>query len=167
MNVLTKVDLLGKESAYDIEFFAECANLGRLVQYLEQGSYGEDGGPAGSFDYADDPEYAKARANVKNSEFHRRHSGLMSSIVEVLEDFSLVNFRLLSVNDAALMGRLLAECDKCNGAVYKYSEEMEGVENVMFKAAVRGEGVGGRRREIDDVRERYIKPGGMEAHEGE
>ena len=124
VNVLTKVDLLSERSAYDIEFFAECEDLGRLVQYLEQGSYGDNGGPAHDFDYADDPDYLKARAKVKSSTFHQRHSGLMESIVEVLEDYSLVNFRLLSVNDAALMGRLLAECDKCNGAVYKYSEEV-------------------------------------------
>jgi hypothetical protein len=43
---------------------------------------------------------------------------------------------------------------------------MEGVENVMFKAAVKGEGVGGRKREIDDVRERYMGVGNPESEEG-
>ena len=126
VNVLTKVDLLRKSAAFDVEFFAECDDLERLVQYLEHNYIPSeemshlDSQAASLPSYADNPRYKSARAAVKNSYFHRRHARLMTSVASVIGDFGLLNFKLLSINDASLMGRLLAECDKCSGAAYAY-----------------------------------------------
>ncbi|GMH90142.1 hypothetical protein TL16_g11675, partial [Triparma laevis f. inornata] len=71
-----------------------------------------------SGEYADDEDFQKARQKVKDSIFYKRHKELTEGIVEVIEDYGLVNFKLLCVSDAALMGRVVAECDKVNGYVY-------------------------------------------------
>lgn len=143
VNVLTKVDLLrNQEAVFDIEFFASCDNLNPLLQYLEHGSVEESG------EYADDKDFQKARQKVKDSIFYKRHKELTEGLVEVIEDYGLVNFKLLCVSDAALMGRVVAECDKVNGYVYtreEYATDDNKV-NAMFKAAVKSDGFNGRQK---------------------
>ncbi|EED93911.1 predicted protein, partial [Thalassiosira pseudonana CCMP1335] len=68
--------------------------------------------------YLDDPEYQRAQQHTRSSTFHRKYHKLHHELCDVVEDFGLLSFLPLSIQDAESVGRVLARIDKCNGYVF-------------------------------------------------
>ncbi|KAL9937624.1 hypothetical protein V8E36_003169 [Tilletia maclaganii] len=95
INVLSKMDLLSQMSdgmAFNLDFYTEVQDLSYLIPLLSK--------------HAGSP----ARA--------ARFAKLNERIIELIEDFSLVGFETLAVEDRESMGRLIRVCDKATGYVY-------------------------------------------------
>jgi hypothetical protein len=90
VNVLSKIDLLGKFGKLDLnlDFYTEVQDLKYLEQYLSRDSF--------------------------SSQFQR----LNRALCELVEDFSLVAFQTLNIEDKESVLSLLRVIDKCNGYVY-------------------------------------------------
>ncbi|PWN52449.1 hypothetical protein IE53DRAFT_326640 [Violaceomyces palustris] len=102
INVLSKVDLLGDrassgELSFNLDFYTQVQDLSYLENLLQQ-----DGG----------------RRNPKFASLNR-------TICEIVEDYGLVQFETLSVEDKRSMFRLLQMLDKAVG--YVYEEEGDGL----------------------------------------
>jgi len=132
---------------FNLEFFTQCHDLHRLVDYLDSnpmeymandnnnsssGGLGADP----SLDYMEDPEYQKAQARTRSSNFSRKYRKLHMELCEVIEDFSLLSFLPLAIQDAESVGRVVARVDKCNGYVFLQDNQL---------GAERG-GVGGSKK---------------------
>jgi GTPase SAR1 family protein len=145
--VLSKVDLLVNYGPlpFNLEFFTECQDLERLVPYLTQQHIGDstddddgiddeldisgDGLGVHETTFADDPEYQKARRITRSSPFFRKHERLHQRIAETVEDFSLLSFLPLDIQDAESVGRVVARIDKANGYVFVASSKQNKTSN--------------------------------------
>jgi len=109
---------------FNLEFFTQCHDLRRLVDYLDSNPMDFAAGGGGdvdadpAFDYTEDPEYRKARERTRSSNFHIKYRKLHHELCDMVEDFSLLSFLPLSIQDAESVGRVVARVDKCNGYVF-------------------------------------------------
>jgi GTPase SAR1 family protein len=106
---------------FNLEFFTQCHDLHRLVDYLDTNpmdfvSNGTITDPL--FDYMEDPDYRKAQERTRSSKFHRKYHKLHHELCDMVEEFSLLSFLPLSIQDAESVGRVVARVDKCNGYVF-------------------------------------------------
>ena len=137
VNVLSKIDLLANYGPlpFSLEFFTDCQDLERLVPYLQQqGDFdlneNEDDFTISTqqyFDednYADDPEYQRARKIKSSSPFFRKHTRLHKVMAEIVEEFGLISFLPLDISSAESVGRVVAKIDKCNG--YIFTQQVRG-----------------------------------------
>ena len=137
VNVLSKVDLLsqyGQDMAFNLEFFTQVHDLRELLDYLDDpapGTNSSDDSNRGdgvysdhqcSSSWVDDEEYQRARQKVRNGKFHRKHRKMHSELCDIIEDFSLVSFLPLNIQDAESVGRVVARIDKANGYVFGLNE---------------------------------------------
>lgn len=130
VNVLSKLDLLSSKGSsldFGLDFYTEAVDLKRLVQLMDQQS---------------------------SSLFGDKFKKLNEALCELIEDFSLVGFYTLSVEDKELMARLLRVIDKANGYVYG-GLHPEG-NNSIQQIAARVGGTGSL-EEVNDVQERYLR----------
>ncbi|KAK0565608.1 hypothetical protein OC844_001119 [Tilletia horrida] len=101
INVLSKMDLLSEMSdqlAFNLDYYTEVQDLSYLLPQLTE----QLGGPS--------------------SRRAQRFAKLNQRITELIEDFSLVGFETLAVEDRDSMGRLVRLCDKATGYVYARGE---------------------------------------------
>mmetsp|Transcript_14515 Transcript_14515/g.26314 ORF Transcript_14515/g.26314 Transcript_14515/m.26314 type:complete len:455 (+) Transcript_14515:121-1485(+) len=121
---------------FNLEFFTQCHDLKRLVDYLdsnpmdvgaEADSNLENNGGA-DFDYREDPEYQEAQHRTRSSHFSRKYRKLHTELCDVVEDFGLLTFLPLSIQDAESVGRVVARVDKCNGYVFLKESGGDGTE---------------------------------------
>jgi GTPase SAR1 family protein len=125
VNVLSKVDLMGQYTEqsgnsliFGIDFFTNVLDLTQLLAFLDGGS-GTMEAENGDGDYfADDPDYQRVRQKKNNSPFNRKHRKLHEQLCDVIDDFSLVSFVPLNIQDAESVGRVVAQADKCNGCAF-------------------------------------------------
>lgn len=112
---------------FNLEFFTQCHDLHRLVDYLESNpmdfmansnNIDNNADEGTEFDYKEDPEYIKAQQRTKSSNFYRKYRKLHNELCDVVEDFGLLSFLPLSIQDAESVGRVVARIDKCNGYVF-------------------------------------------------
>jgi len=110
---------------FNLEFFTQCHDLHRLVDYLESNpmdfmanSNNNSGEIDPKFDYTEDPEYQAAQARTRSSKFYSKYHKLHHELCEMVEDYSLLSFLPLSIQDAESVGRVVARIDKCNGYVF-------------------------------------------------
>mmetsp|Transcript_2273 Transcript_2273/g.4883 ORF Transcript_2273/g.4883 Transcript_2273/m.4883 type:complete len:413 (+) Transcript_2273:221-1459(+) len=131
VNVLSKIDLLANYGPlpFSLEFFTDCQDLERLVPYLQQqGDYdlneNEDDFTISTQqyfhedNYADDPDYQRARKIKSSSPFFRKHVRLHKVMAEIVEEFGLISFLPLDISSAESVGRVVAKIDKCNGFIF-------------------------------------------------
>tara|TARA_B110000444_G_scaffold250921_1_gene278048 strand:+ start:249 stop:1322 length:1074 start_codon:yes stop_codon:yes gene_type:complete len=87
VNVLSKVDLMDKygELAFNLEFYTEVQDLSYLAEYLNS-----------------DPKF-------------KEYNKLTNSIMEIIEDFGLVRFTAMSIEDFDSVNRVCQLCDKSIG----------------------------------------------------
>jgi len=140
VNVLSKIDLLqgkghGSDMVLNMDFFLECDDMTRLVPFLDIGYSADEGYDV---DYAQDKEYQQARNKTKQNRFHRRHEKLHQVICEVIEDYSLVKFLTLDINDVQTVARVAARVDKANGYVFVKNSQTNELEN-MFHCAIQND----------------------------
>ena len=98
VNVLSKIDLIetfGK-LAFNLEFYTEVLDLGYLADLVES----------------------------ESGEFGVRHSKLTRALCQLVEDFGLVGFYTLCIQDKESLGKLLAIIDKAGGYVYGILNEV-------------------------------------------
>ena len=124
VNVLSKIDLLKKNETilpFNLDYFTDVMDLTRLLDFID--GWDMDVSLKSSHaEWMDDPEYQAARNKVRNGKFAQKHRKLQEQLCEVIDDFSLVSFLPLDIEDAESVGRVVAKVDKCNGYVFGLSE---------------------------------------------
>ncbi|GJP57187.1 hypothetical protein CLOM_g16218 [Closterium sp. NIES-68] len=90
INVLSKIDLVEAYGplAFNLDFYTDVQDLSYLQQHLE-----------------DDPR-------------NKRYSKLTSAVCEVVDDFGLVTFETLNIQDKESVSNLIRTIDKANGYVF-------------------------------------------------
>jgi GTPase SAR1 family protein len=112
---------------FNLEFFTQCHDLHRLIDYLDSNpldftnTYDE---------YFEDPEYQSARDRTRNSRFYKKYHKLHYELCDLVEDFGLLNFLPLSIQDAESVGRVVARIDKCNGYVFVRQHNQDNANNI-------------------------------------
>ena len=126
INVLTKIDNLNKYPSlpFNLDFYTEVQDLEYLLPYLQTES----------------PMFQSGK-----------FAALNEAIVGLVEEFGLVGFETLAVEDKKSMMQLLHTIDRAGGYAFGAAE---GANDSVWQVAVR-EGVPGR-MDVRDVQERWI-----------
>ncbi|ABN67099.2 predicted protein [Scheffersomyces stipitis CBS 6054] len=126
VNVISKIDMLKNygELPFRLDYYAEAQDLEQLTPYLEKES---------------------------NSVLGRNYVRLTKMIGELVEDFNLVSFEVLSVENKQSMINLLSVIDKANG--YSFGSEIGG--DSIWSEATRQGGASGYA--AVDIHERWIE----------
>jgi len=124
LNVLTKIDNLVSQPPLPLplDFYTEARSLEHLLPHLES----EQGGSA-------------------------KFTALNEAVVELVEEFGLVGFETLAVEDRSSMLQLLRTIDRASGYAFGGTE---GADESVWQVAV-SEG-GGKTMEVRDIEERWI-----------
>lgn len=125
LNVLTKID---KISSYDplpfnLDFYTEVHDLSYLLPHLQQ-------------------EHSVMRGS--------KFEGLNKAIVDLVQDFGLVGFETLAVEDKRSMMNLLQMIDRAGGYAFGGAE---GANDTVWQVAMRE---GATTMDIKDVQERWV-----------
>lgn len=125
LNVLTKIDNLSNYPSlpFNLDFYTEVQDLSYLLPHLIEES----------------PMFAKGR-----------FSALNEAIVNLVEEFGLVGFETLAVEDKKSMMSLLQTIDRAGGYAFGGAE---GANDTVWQVAVR-EGMG--KMDIRDVQDRWL-----------
>ena len=112
-----QVDLLNQFGAlpFNLEFFTDLQDVERLLPYL-------DAPPADPRLTRDDDVATSTPETPGRIAFREKRRRLHAAMCELLDDFSLVSFETLNIQDAESVGRVLALVDKSNGYVFGASE---------------------------------------------
>ena len=123
INVLSKIDVLRDYGplAFNLDFYTEVQDLGYLLPLLEQ-----------------DPRT-------------RKFANLNRAIVGLVEDFGLVGFETLAVEDKKSMAHLLQAIDRAGGYAFG---DAEGAGDSVWAVAMRGGWAEGM--EARDIQERWV-----------
>ena len=168
VNVLSKIDLLGGYGEgsipFNLDFFVECQELDRLLPYLEglgEMMHGDGMDDEVEQRIMEDEDYRKARAKTRNTRFYKRYHKMHRELCEVIDDYSMLSYVPLNINDAASVGRLVGRIDKCNGYVFTGRKRATGKEDSksniedMFKCAMQVDSEWGY-EQIADIQERFM-----------
>lgn len=125
LNVLTKIDKLASYGPlpFNLDYYTEVQDLSFLLPHL-----------------ADEAPMMR----------HPKFEGLNNAVVELVEDFGLVGFETLAVEDKKSMMTLLQSIDKAGGYAFGSAE---GANDTVWQVAMR-EGLG--RMSVQDVQERWV-----------
>ena len=125
VNVLTKIDKLSSYTPlpFNLDFYTEVQDLSYLLPYMSQES-----------------------PLMADSKFE----GLNKAIIEMVEDFSLVGFETLAVEDKKSMMTLLHAIDRAGGYAFGGAE---GANDTVWQVAMR-EGM--QTMDVRDVQERWL-----------
>ncbi|KAL4898101.1 hypothetical protein BDV59DRAFT_166212 [Aspergillus ambiguus] len=125
LNVLTKIDNLSNYAPlpFNLDFYTEVQDLSYLLPHLEAES---------------------SRLS------HDKFGALNNAIVDLVEEFGLVAFETLAVEDKKSMMNLLRVIDRASGYVFGPAE---GANDTIWQVAVR-EGLG--TMDVRDVQERWL-----------
>ena len=125
LNVLTKIDKLSSYGPlpFNLDFYTEVQDLSYLLPHL-----------------ADENPVMR----------HPKFEGLNNAVVDLVEDFGLVGFETLAVEDKRSMMTLLQAIDRAGGYAFVGAE---GANDTVWQVAMR-EGLQGMT--VGDVQERWI-----------
>jgi len=125
INVLTKIDNLNKYPplSFNLDFYTEVQDLAYLIPSLE----------------AESPMFGQGK-----------FAALNEAIVNLVEEFGLVGYETLAVEDKKSMMSLLHTIDKAGGYAFG---KAEGANDSVWQVAVR-EGIG--KMDVRDVQERWV-----------
>lgn len=125
LNVLTKIDNLSTYAplAFNLDFYAEVQDLSYLLPHLA----------------AESPMLANPKFEALNK-----------AIIETVEDFGLVGFETLAVEDKRSMMKLLQAIDRAGGYAFGGAE---GANDTVWQVAMR-EGM--TTMDIKDIQERWL-----------
>ncbi|KAL9022419.1 MAG: hypothetical protein Q9185_000325 [Variospora sp. 1 TL-2023] len=125
LNVLTKIDKIASYGPlpFDLEFYTEAQDLSDITPHLLE-------------------ENPVMR--------HPKFEGLNNAVIELVEDFGLVAFETLAVEDKKSMMTLLQAIDRAGGYAFGGAE---GANDTVWQVAVRD---GLRGMSVRDVQERWI-----------
>ena len=145
VNVLTKIDNLPSYGnlPMPLGFYTEARSLEHLEPHLEAEQQAGLG-------------HTDTTATAQNNEsmgLSSKYHGLNRAIIELVEEFSLVGFETLCVEDRQSMWQLLRAVDKAGGYAFGGPEGLNAAS--AWELAVR-EGGGGETMKIGDVEERWL-----------
>jgi hypothetical protein len=125
LNVLTKIDNLSNYAPlpFNLDYYTEVQDLSYLVPHLEAES---------------------SRLS------HGKFGALNQAIIDLVEDFGLVAFETLAVEDKKSMMNLLRVIDRASGYVFGPAE---GANDTIWQVAVR-DGLG--TMDVRDIQERWL-----------
>lgn len=125
LNVLTKIDKLAGYGPlpFNLDYYTEVQDLSYLLPHL---------------------------VNENSAMRHSKFEGLNNAVVDLVEDFGLVGFETLAVEDKRSMMTLLQAIDRAGGYAFGGAE---GANDTVWQVAMR-EGMKGMT--IGDVQERWI-----------
>ncbi len=192
VNVLSKIDLLSTYTTnsndsdinnqnshhhdinmpFNLDFFMECQELNRLLPYLLDNDHNLTIEQEEILHH--DMEYQNIKQqSIQNNKFIKKYHKLNYELCDIINDYSLINYIPLDINDAESVGRVVARIDKCNGYIFSGTNKRgEGIsattssnnvssgglnQNVedMFQCALQVDSEWGY-EQIADVQERYL-----------
>lgn len=126
LNVLTKIDKISGYAPlpFNLDYYTEVQDLSYLLPHL-------------------------AQENTMMQ--HPKWEGLNNAVIELVEDFGLVGFETLAVEDKRSMMTLLQAIDRAGGYAFGGAE---GANDTVWQVAMREGGIGSMT--IQDVQERWI-----------
>ncbi|KAG8198678.1 hypothetical protein JTE90_015505 [Oedothorax gibbosus] len=124
INVLSKADLVEKHGKlhFNLDFYTEVLDLQELVELL-----------------SDDAILG-------------RYKKFNKALLELVENYSMVSFHLLSIQSKECMSKVLQVADKANGYVFGINEEDRNIQNLLSCAM----GADFEDAKIADIREKYV-----------
>lgn len=136
LNVLTKVDNLANYPPllFNLDFYTEVHDLQYLLPHLDLERSGA-------------PPPSTTPTEPTESKF----SALNRAIVDLIQDFSLVSFETLAVEDKNSMTNLLRVIDRASG--YAFGADRAGANDTMWQVAMRE---GYTSMDVRDVQERWV-----------
>jgi hypothetical protein len=142
VNVLTKIDKVADRDPlpFNLEFYTEVHDLNYLLPYLEAEQRGESIEQLQHDADEDKPPPPPSRFKKLNE-----------AITSLVNDFSLVAFEPLCVEDKNLMASLLHAADRSSG--YAFGGTVEGANESIWSVAVSQDAV---KVDINDVQERWV-----------
>lgn len=145
LNVLTKIDNLQNypDLPFNLDFYTEVQDLNYLLPHLNKEQTSGIPGPRGG---STEDSKKKEDEDAPTSKF----SALNKAIVELVEDFALVGFETLAVEDKQSMMILLRAIDRAGGYVFGTEK---GANDTVWQLAMRQDAV---TMDARDVQERWL-----------
>jgi len=142
LNVLTKIDNIGNYPplTFNLDFYTEVQDLDYLLPAL-------DSERSGDLNSSGDNDEKAELDTPENSKF----ASLNRAIIELVQDFSLVGFETLAVEDKNSMASLLKAIDRASG--YAFGTKDGAATDSVWQVAMRDSGV---TMDVRDVQERWI-----------
>ncbi|RLN72772.1 hypothetical protein BBJ28_00022923 [Nothophytophthora sp. Chile5] len=112
VNVLSKIDLMQQygKLAFNLDFYTDVLDLRYLLDRLDEPDADEEDDAPVTLE--------PRRAATATSRLAQRFRRMNEALVDVIEDFSLVSFVPLQIQDAATLQKVVAAIDKANGFVF-------------------------------------------------
>lgn len=145
LNILTKIDNLSNYPplTFNLDFYTEVQDLEYLLPALDSERSGETADP--------DEEPPSPVSDQDNGVSKSKFGALNRAIVELVEDFSLVGFSTLAVEDKQSMAALLKQIDLASG--YAFGTKDGAANDSVWQVAMRDTGI---TMDVRDVQERWI-----------
>jgi hypothetical protein len=143
LNVLTKIDNLNNfpNLPFNLDFYTEVQDLNYLLPHLNREQTSGIPGPTSADPRAED---------IDEEEPTSKFSALNKAIVELVEEFALVGFETLAVEDKKSMMNLLRAIDRAGGYAFG---GIEGANDTVWQVAMRQDAV---TMDARDVQERWL-----------
>ena len=123
------IDTCGK-LAFNLDFYTESLSLDRLVPYVGSRPFEDDGNVKRSNEDEEEEEEEEGERRPPSS-FLQRYRRLNELLCEVVQDYGLVEFQNLNIQDGESVARVLAVVDKCNGYLLGAHDKYE-VDSELF-----------------------------------
>lgn len=149
LNVLTKIDNLSTYPplSLPLSFYTEARSLEHILPHLEAEQRHQELPILSDQSNDTKQEYDNSTPGTKS-----RFSALNEAIIELVEEYGLVGFETLAVEDRQSMIQLLRAVDRAGGYAFGPGE---GVDQSVWQVAVR-EGGGSGNMEVRDIEDRWI-----------
>lgn len=144
LNVLTKIDNLRNypNLPFNLDYYTEVQDLHYLLPHLNREQTSGIPGPTTAG--------ANGDVDMDDDELTSKFAALNKAIVELVEDFALVGFETLAVEDKKSMMTLLRAIDRAGGYAVG---GIEGANETVWQMAMRSDGV---TMDARDVQERWL-----------
>ncbi len=162
VNVLSKVDLIEKYGALGKRFLTRLHNQIKISSYLKQSI-------AFNLDFytevldlrhlleqleGEEQELEVSIGTKRNHRLKERFAKMNSVLIDVIEDYSLVNFVPLNIEDAETMKRVVAVIDKANGYLFGDLEGTVQASNSIFNSISHDTALQYER--VGEIQEKYM-----------
>jgi hypothetical protein len=147
LNILTKIDNLVNYPplTFNLDFYTEVHDLEYLLPALDSERLGKPQPTEEELDAMDDEE------NDDTQPSKNKFSALNRAIIDLVQDFALVGFETLAVEDKHSMASLLKAIDRASG--YAFGTQDGAANDSVWRVAMRDSGV---TMDVRDVQERWI-----------
>jgi GPN-loop GTPase len=130
INILSKVDLLKNYDnlPFNLSFYTELVDLTPMARYVGRPFEKLRSKPTKEDVICDDDGTDDGGDVAGETALQVRYRRMSEGICDVLTDLGLVSFLPLNIEDAATVGRVLADVDKANGFLFAATEAQEVME---------------------------------------